>query len=163
MKKVVGLNGRSNCGKSRTLYLLGKCLIEKGYSINRGYSIKNKKEMLTKDFFSDNPRKNDGESCDFRAVFSFENQTVGIATQGDHPSEIRESIKFFKNDPVCDFVFSASRPNKEMKKLLEKFQELIDNKENLEWEMQQPVDQVNKELMDSRNSQMIQKLFGMIE
>lgn len=101
MKQVIGFYGKGSCGKSRTLYLLAKLLISNGATLSRS--------QKTLDFFSDALAKPKGPECDFRAVFKYGDQSIGITSWGDNEKEIQRNLKFLNEGDECDIVISASR------------------------------------------------------
>jgi len=155
MKKVIGLNGKSNCGKSRTLYLLGKSLIERGYEITRS------EDSLSKYFFSDSPQKQQGPGCDFRAIFSLGNKTVGVTSWGDNKEEMKKNLDFIEDGIECDFVVSASRTSGETKKQLQDIRDGYDAE--WFWIKQKYVDHSDYESREQRNQKMVEKLLALIE
>ncbi|MGE4455274.1 MAG: hypothetical protein AB7D92_12175 [Sphaerochaeta sp.] len=100
MEKVIGLYGKGDSGKSRTLYLLAKLLIENGALLLRST------ENI--DFFNDNPLRASGTTCDFRAVFTLNDKIIGITSKGDNDKEMESNLQFLKEGAECDIVFSAT-------------------------------------------------------
>ncbi|AEE15851.1 ATP-binding protein [Treponema brennaborense] len=86
--KVIGLYGRSNCGKTSTLNLLIDLLEEKTTGCKKP-----------------SPQNN---VCDRRETISFNGKIVSICTAGDNENQLNENIKYFnKTNP--DVAVSATR------------------------------------------------------
>lgn len=88
MKKIIGLYGRANCGKSSTL----KKLIQIFEECPNAH-----KEEKFEEF-----------NGDFRITFTFKDKCVCVATGGDDKSIIEENCNYFKNNKF-DIAISATR------------------------------------------------------
>lgn len=154
MKKIVGLYGRDNVGKSRTLYLFAKLLISNGAKFLRS-------EDVDIDFFNDNPTKKKGPACDFRAVFTLNGKNIGITTWGDNIYELEVNIQFLENGIECDFVFAATRTSKATPKALGEFADKHHAK--MVWIRQKYLDDFSAEMQESGNRERAFVLFQEIE
>lgn len=86
MKKIIGLYGRAQCGKTSTLNLL----IDLLEVATTGCSM---------------PAPHTGER---RVAFDYNGYKVGVGTPGDNAACVRENCDFFDKE-MCDVVFSATR------------------------------------------------------
>ncbi|MBI9094190.1 MAG: hypothetical protein JEY71_04840 [Sphaerochaeta sp.] len=148
IKRIIGLYGSKDKGKSRTLYLLGKLLIEKGAVILRS-------EGISEDFFNDDPIKENGTACDFKALFTLNGKTIGITTQGDNEDELNLNINFLSS--TWDIVFSATRTSGKTKDVLIKFAK--DNHAELLWVKKLYLNDSSLEVREIGNEKQAAELF----
>jgi hypothetical protein len=88
MKKVIGLSGRSEVGKTETLNLLIDLL-----------------EVKTTGCSMPTPQQ---KGKDRRMTFSYKGQIISICTAGDNKNELEKNLIYF-NDNKSDIAISATR------------------------------------------------------
>ena len=101
MKKIIALYRRSETGKTSTLNLLIE-LLDKNKKIE--------KERLIEDR---------------RVSISYGSKKIAVTTWGDNGFELKENIKFFKEEN-CDILVTATRTRGETTKILTDYAKEID-------------------------------------
>ncbi|MDO9576422.1 MAG: hypothetical protein Q7J16_00905 [Candidatus Cloacimonadales bacterium] len=94
---IIALKGTANIGKSMTIARLGRLLQKNG--------------GITADKISD---------YDYRAVFSYKDQTIGIQTSGDVGDFVCGELKYFLGEK-CSIIVIASKTYGKTKKCITDF------------------------------------------
>ncbi|WP_213946974.1 hypothetical protein [Luteibacter sp. dw_328] len=97
MNKIVVLQGAGNRGKSTTLKIVYEHLLNKFSLLAEERVTSGGRAMYRLDVRSD-----------VRAIFSVNGKYVGIESQGDPNSRLRDSLDFFQRKR-CDLIICATR------------------------------------------------------
>jgi hypothetical protein len=136
MKRIIGLYGKANCGKTTTL----NNLIEK-LAIATG---KNVVIPLNKE-------------TDTMEVFNYKNKIICVATQGDTKDAVKQNCDFFINQN-CDIAFSATRSRGKSCDALK----VLAATYSINIEREAKAQECNKNLQPNVNQQQADYLFNMI-
>lgn len=97
MKKIVALRGAGNRGKSTTLKIVYEYLLKSFSLLPEDRVAPGGRGMYRQDMRSD-----------VRAIFVVNGKRVGIESQGDPKSRLKDSLDFFQRKR-CDLIICATR------------------------------------------------------